>query len=145
MEGLVKKEELPIDLNTDPKEVINKEKFDEVIEIEDPIKEELNKNLEEYDKYTASAVHYLRIIANINELSPAQKYIMFKEFGIEVEEETYAKITIRKAYKVLVEKGMLSKPHYGVYIPNPLLWNDKIRHSESIAINIIGTRVIIEG
>lgn len=145
MEELKRKEELAFELDTDPKKVLDETKFDEVVHVHEEISEKIHEEYANADKYTTSAVHYLRIIANVNELSPAQKYIMFKEFGIYVEEERYAKITIRKAYKTLVEKGMLSKPKFGVYIPNPLLWNDKIRLSNNIKINIVGTNVIIEG
>lgn len=120
------------------------EAIKEDIDIEVDITEQVNNAVESINYFTEEAVTYLKMLVDLNRLSPAEEAVFYKEIDPSIEMEEYSDITIKKAYASLVKKGLLQKPSLGVYAPSFQFWHDKIRFSNCISFRIEGGKVFID-
>lgn len=105
--------------------------------------QEINKIVGDLAFISTAAYKYLAMLCDLHRLSPCEAYVFLDCCGIRTE-ETYSNISIKKSYRVLLEKELINKPSLGVYVANPYLWNDDIRNAKSVTLTVTPNTLLID-
>lgn len=104
--------------------------------------QEVNEVVEDLSFITTTSYKYLLMLCDLHRLSPCEIYVFLDCCGIKTE-ENYSDISIKKAYRILLEKKLILRPSLGVYVVDPYLWNDKLRLAEEINLTVTSTNLLI--